>query len=209
MSLQELKEAVEMAGLLTMENQEGASKYKKVHDQLVQEQEKNKKLSSFIEQYERTIAKAIEDNERLKKEQLQGTSSLAADKAQLANDLQLLENSFADLLRRNKDNLTLIEQYKKNEAVLKETSALAEKDLDNSETRYKQLQAHAEKKIQQANEEIARVQAQHKKEMATLNAKLKKEALRHGSLESKVASLTKENAELLQIMDEMMELRKD
>eukprot|EP01135_Chromosphaera_perkinsii_P011663 Nk52_evm1s2473 gene=Nk52_evmTU1s2473 len=197
----ERKRAAEEAGLGAVEFEKLV---KELEGQLEAEKAKNLELKSVLDQFESTISKMIDDGDKLKAQHIQEITELRKEKEGVSEDLQSVETSFGDLYRRYEKLKEMIESYKSNETILKDSVAAVKKDLENSEQRYEALKKHAEDKIQSANEDIERVKENNRSEIAVLRAKLLKAESRAKTCEHQLEAKEKENAELLGICDELI-----
>ena len=96
------------------------------------------------------------------------------------------------------------EDFRENEANLKETVQRLQKESSTANARYDLLKSHAEEKMEQANVEIAKVRSSYEKDLGTLKAKLAKAEVQVGTLERTVAAKSQENIELTKICDELL-----
>lgn len=98
---------------------------------------------------------------------------LAMEKEQVERDLEKTETAFSDLHAKYVKVKEVLENYKKNEATLKDALQKGQLAVNVSESRYAKLRAHAEEKIEEANKEIAGVRDQYASKITALEMKVK------------------------------------
>nr|XP_056704295.1 transforming acidic coiled-coil-containing protein 3 [Euleptes europaea] len=176
---------------------EWKAKYDKIY---IETQE----MGKILEGFEGTITQVVEDSENQKELAKKELQKVLDEKQQLLCDLNSMEKSFADLLKRSEKRKEAIEGFQKNEEALKKCVEDQAARIEKEEKRYQALKAHAEEKLCQANEEIAQVRSKAKAEVAALQASLRKEQVRAQSLERLVEQKVKENEELTKICDDLI-----
>ncbi|EDO42713.1 predicted protein, partial [Nematostella vectensis] len=132
-------------------------------------------------------------------------SEVIKERDQLQADLNSVEAAFSDLHRRYDKLKGVVENFKKNEEILKKAARDYQEKLKKSEEKYQLLKKHAEEKIETANVEINRVRRSNDSEMAVMRAALKKEQTKVASLETSIQQKVEENKELTAICDELIQ----
>lgn len=161
-------------------------------------------LRVVMQEYEKTIADMIEKNQKSQDQFNHSSSEVAKERDQLQSDLTAVETAFSDLHRRYEKLKGVVENFKKNEEILKKATSDYQEKLKRSEEKYRMLKKHAEEKIESANIEIARVRKSNESEIAVMKAALKKEQTKSASLEMSLQQKISENAELTSICDELI-----
>ncbi|XP_026885941.2 transforming acidic coiled-coil-containing protein 3 [Electrophorus electricus] len=131
-------------------------------------------------------------------------SKLFQEKQQLAKDLNDMERSFSNVLRRLDKCKEVFEGFKKNEETLKQCAQNYLARLQKEEQRYQMLKSHAEEKIDQANKEIAEVRSKLSAEVSTLQVQLRREQLKVQSLEKNLEQKAKEVEDVTKLCDELI-----
>uniref|UniRef100_A0AAY5EDC1 Transforming acidic coiled-coil-containing protein C-terminal domain-containing protein n=1 Tax=Electrophorus electricus TaxID=8005 RepID=A0AAY5EDC1_ELEEL len=129
---------------------------------------------------------------------------LFQEKQQLAKDLNDMERSFSNVLRRLDKCKEVFEGFKKNEETLKQCAQNYLARLQKEEQRYQMLKSHAEEKIDQANKEIAEVRSKLSAEVSTLQVQLRREQLKVQSLEKNLEQKAKEVEDVTKLCDELI-----
>ncbi|XP_043919395.1 transforming acidic coiled-coil-containing protein 3 [Protopterus annectens] len=161
-------------------------------------------MRKIVAEYEGTITQMMEDYLKQKESTTAEIKKLQAEKRQAVAELNALEKSFSDMLKRTEKQKEVIEGYCKNEEALKKCAKDYLARIKKEEQRYQALKAHAEEKLKLANEEIAQVRSKGKAEVAALQASLRKEQMRIQSLEKSLEQKAKENEELTKICDDLI-----
>lgn len=161
-------------------------------------------LRVVMQEYEKTIADMIEKNQKSQDQYNHSTTEVAKERDQLQADLTAVETAFSDLHRRYEKLKGVVENFKKNEEILKKATSDYQEKLKKSEEKYRLLKKHAEEKIESANIEITRVRKSNESEIAVMKAALKKEQTKSASLEMSLQQKVTENAELTAICDELI-----
>lgn len=161
-------------------------------------------LRVVMQEYEKTIADMIEKNQKSQDHYNHSNSEAVKERDQLQADLTAVETAFSDLHRRYEKLKGVVENFKKNEEILKKATTDYQEKLKRSEEKYRLLKKHAEEKIESANIEITRVRKSHESEIAVMKAALKKEQTKSASLEMSLQQKVSENAELTAICDELI-----
>ncbi|XP_078357818.1 uncharacterized protein LOC144642671 isoform X1 [Oculina patagonica] len=161
-------------------------------------------LRVVMQEYEKTIADMIEKSQKSQDQHNHSTSEVAKERDQLQADLTAVETAFSDLHRRYEKLKGVVENFKKNEEILKKATSDYQEKLKRSEEKYRMLKKHAEEKMESANIEIARVRKSNESEITVMKAALKKEQTKSASLEMSLQQKVSENAELTAICDELI-----
>ncbi|XP_076372072.1 transforming acidic coiled-coil-containing protein 3-like [Tachypleus tridentatus] len=132
------------------------------------------------------------------------SQKVTKERDQALEDLQSVENAFADLHRRYEKTKSVVEGYKQNEEWLKQQLSETQAKLKKHEQMYEMLRNRTEEKLDSANVEIENAKKVTEAEMAVLTAQLRKAEMRISSLEKNLEHKTKENAELSNICDELI-----
>jgi chromosome segregation ATPase len=98
----------------------------------------------------------------------------------------------------------VVENFKKNEAILKEALIQAQEATKTAESRYDALRMHAEGKIAEANAEIAQVRESNQTQIVALTMKVKTAEREVASAKRQIEAKDTDNAELSQICDELV-----
>ncbi|XP_013774030.1 transforming acidic coiled-coil-containing protein 3-like isoform X2 [Limulus polyphemus] len=150
-------------------------------------------VDNFLQQKENERIELGSSNQKLTKE-----------RDQALEDLQSVENAFADLHRRYEKTKSVVEGYKQNEEWLKQQLSETQAKLNKQEQMYEVLRNRTEEKLESANIEIENTRKSSEGETAALVAQLKKAEMRICSLERNLEHKTKENTELSNICDELI-----
>nr|XP_057945959.1 transforming acidic coiled-coil-containing protein 3 [Doryrhamphus excisus] len=166
--------------------------------------EEGQEMRKVVAEFELTITKMLADQEKERELSQAKLNEALLEKEQASSDLNGVERSLSDLVRRLEKYKEAIDGYKKNEETLKACAQDYLVRIKKEEQRYHTLKAHAEEKIGHANEEIAKVRAKHKTEVSTLQVQLRREQLKVQSLEKNLDQKTKEAEELTKLCDELI-----
>lgn len=188
-----LKQAAEETAILAQEFQE----LKLKHDD---ELRGKLRLKSVLVEYEKTIAKLIDDAG------MSGHHEALADRViELENEVkrkteeyEAISSAHTELKSRHENTKEDNEKLKSNEQVQKEMVSRLQNELHASETRFNMLKSHAETKLDTASEQLVKLRDERAKEMALLQTRTQK-------AEARTMALEKENKELLLICDDLME----
>ena len=131
-------------------------------------------------------------------------ASVQLEKEQVQEDLEKTETAFADLHSKYTKAKEVIENYKKNEGILKAALLTSQHAHSKSEERYAGLRSHAEAKIAEANTEIAGVRESFTGQVSALGMKVKTAEREVTSLKRQVDAKDQDNAELTLICDELV-----
>ena len=80
-----------------------------------------------------------------------------------------------------------------------------QRELMSSQKKYEMLKVHAEDKLENANQELSKLKCAYDAEISLLKVKLSKSELKIKSLESTIEMKTKENKELMDICDDLIQ----
>lgn len=189
-----LAQSEEEAMIVQMETEE-------LRQQLAVEREQNAQMTAVMEEYSAEITKLLEsksDGDNGKVHQLQ------AEKDQIESDLEKTETAFADLHEKYMKAKEIIDNYKKNEIMLKDAVQKGQLAINVAESRYNKLREHAEDKIEEANKEIANVRETFQAQLAASQMKLKAAEQEAKSAQRELAAKVQDNAELTAICDELV-----
>ncbi|XP_056130679.1 transforming acidic coiled-coil-containing protein 1-like isoform X2 [Lampris incognitus] len=176
-----------------------ASDWKKKYNESRQEVTEMRKI---VAEYEKTITQMIEDEQRNNMSFQKSLQAVTMEKNTALTDLNSVERSLSDLFRRYENMKSTLEDFKKNEEVLKKCAQEYLTRVKQEEQRYQTLKLHAEEKLDKANEEIAQVRTNS--ENIALMASLRKEQMRVDSLEIALEQKNQEIEELTKICDELI-----
>ncbi|KAK3726938.1 hypothetical protein QZH41_014794, partial [Actinostola sp. cb2023] len=200
-----LKQTHEESQVREMEIQEIFSKLQTEVENNSKLKRENDELRTVMKEYERTMAEMIETTEKNKNMSDESKNEIMKERDQLQADLNSVEAAFSDLHRRYEKIKGALENFKKNEEILKKAAHDYQEKLRKSGEKYQMLKKHAEEKIETANIEINRVRRSNDSEMAVMRAALKKEQNKSVSLEQAVQQKINENKELTAICDELIQ----
>ncbi|XP_051778644.1 uncharacterized protein LOC114645325 isoform X11 [Erpetoichthys calabaricus] len=161
-------------------------------------------MRKIVAEYEKTIAQMIENEQQEKSFSHHTIQQLILEKEQALSDLNSVEKSLAELFRRYEKMKQVLDDFRKNEDILKKCAQEYLTRVKKEEQRYHALKIHAEEKLEKANAEIAQVRAKSKQEQAAYQASLRKEQMRVDSLERTLEQKNKEIEELTKICDELI-----
>ncbi|XP_076014650.1 transforming acidic coiled-coil-containing protein 3 [Genypterus blacodes] len=153
---------------------------------------------------ERHLATNKADQDAVKEAAQVKVNKALLEKEQLSTELNSLERSFGDLLKRMEKYKDAIEGYKKNETTLKTCAQKYLDDIKEKNQRYQALRAHADEKLNHANAEIAEVRSRFRGEAAAFQAQLRREQMKVQSLEKSFDQKVKEAEELTKLCDELI-----
>ncbi|XP_055508690.1 transforming acidic coiled-coil-containing protein 3-like [Leucoraja erinacea] len=147
------------------------------------------------------MMEASDKNNQTSKAELEKVNE---EKLQALKELNSVELSFSELFKRFEKQKEVLEGYKKNEESLKKCAMDYMARIGKEEQRYQALKAHAEEKLNRASEEIALFRTKYKAEVGALQALQRKEQMKAHSLESSLEDMTKQNAELSKLCDDLI-----
>lgn len=193
---QAIAQAEEEAMIVQMETEQ-------LRKDLAVEREQNAQLTAVMEEYSREI-KNLMTAKGGGSEHTAELKSLREEKGQIQEDLEKTETAFADLHTKYTKVKEVIENYKKNEGILKSALQQSQGAHQAAEDKFSALREQAESKISEANTEIASVREQNQRDLAALQMKLKSSEREANSLKRTVETKTLDNDELTQICDELV-----
>lgn len=181
---------------------------KKEMDRLQKElkvrRESEEQMKQVLMEYEKTISELIADNKKEKNKIEEDLQKMQEEKDQAVMDLQNVEAAFADVHRKYERTKAVVEGFKNNEEQLKKCVEEYKGKLKKSDQKYELLKSHAEEKLEEANKEIDNISRAQDTEIAKLTARLRKAEMQATSLEREVDRKQKENQELTNICDELI-----
>ncbi|XP_034026026.1 transforming acidic coiled-coil-containing protein 1-like isoform X2 [Thalassophryne amazonica] len=161
-------------------------------------------MRKIVAEYEKTIAQMIEDEQRNNASSQKALHAVTKEKDTALTDLNSVERSLSDLFRRYENMKSTLEDFKKNEDILKKCAQEYLARVKKEEQRYQTLKIHAEEKLDKANKEIAQVRAKASSENTALTASLRREQMKVESLEHALQQKDQEIEELTKICDELI-----
>merc|ERR1719383_1532270 len=161
-------------------------------------------MKQVLMEYEKTISELIAENKTEKSKIEEELKKMQEEKDQATIDLQNVEAAFADVHRKYERTKAVVEGFKNNEEQLKKYVEEYKMKLKKSEQKYELLKSHAEEKLEEANKEIDNISKAQDTEIAKLTARLRKAEMQTTSLEREVDRKQKENEELTNICDELI-----
>jgi hypothetical protein len=179
-------------------------KAEKLKKDLERSRESEEQMKQVVLQYEETISNLITNNKDAKGKLEEEIHKLQEEKDQAVIDLNNVETAFADVHRKYERTKQVVDGFKSNEDQLKKHVEDYKAKLSKSEQRYEILKQHAEDKLEEANKEIDSVSKQQDAEIAKLTAKLRKSDMLASSLERDLDRKKKENTELTNICDDLI-----
>ncbi|XP_054839449.1 transforming acidic coiled-coil-containing protein 3 isoform X2 [Eublepharis macularius] len=197
----EMNAVVKKLASEVQEKQEEVLEWKSKYDKIYTE---TQEMGKILVGFEGTITQLVEESQNQKDLAKQELQKVLDEKQQLLCDLNSMEKSFAELLKRSEKRKEAIEGFQRNEEALKKCVEDYATRIKKEEQRYQALKAHAEEKLSQANGEIAQVRSNAKAEVMALQASLRKEQVKIQSLESLIEQKVKENDELTTICDDLI-----
>ncbi|XP_076288276.1 transforming acidic coiled-coil protein isoform X2 [Lasioglossum baleicum] len=168
-------------------------KINQLQAQLAQEVKSKSEITVVVEEYEKSISRLLTEKGR-DQEELQATN------VHLSNT----EAAFNDVHQKYEKMKSVVSVYKNNEIVLRESIQENMQTIKCLHTRYDNLKAHALSQLEKANSDLENIRKQHEDEIVTLHALVRKAELKSNSLSELVEQKTKENKELVQILDEVI-----
>lgn len=121
-----------------------------------------------------------------------------------AEDLQSVENTFADFHKRYEQCKGMLKTYKENEEHLKQVISDLQNKIKEHEQMYCVLQERTEDMLEKANNEVTSVKRVGEAQVTVLKAQLKKAEMKISSLESDIKQIKIENSQLGGICDDLM-----
>ncbi|XP_078265339.1 transforming acidic coiled-coil-containing protein 3-like [Rhinoraja longicauda] len=161
-------------------------------------------MKKIVNEYTKMTFDMMEASTKMSEASKVELEKVNEEKLQAVKELNSVELSFSELFKRFEKQKEVLEGYKKNEESLKKCAQDYLARIKKEGQRYQALKAHAEEKLNQANEEIAQIRTKYKSEVAAAQAVQRKEQMKVNSLERSVEDMTKQNAELSKICDELI-----
>ena len=118
--------------------------------------------------------KLIEEMSGNMREMFDQLQTLTSENAQKRDEVQLLEEAFAQLKQRYDEVKHLAKAFKENEAKLVGALTEAKQQLAMSQAKFKALRVQAQTKLTKASEQIDLLKSVSEREIAILKAKLLK-----------------------------------
>jgi len=190
-----VSQAEEEAMIVQMETED-------LRSQLAAEREQNAQMTAVMEEYSTEITKLMES--KAAESENAEAAQLKLEKDQIEQDLEKTETAFADLHEKYMKAKEIVENYKKNEIVLKDAVQKGQLAINVAESRYNKLRSHAEEKIEEANKEIASVREQFQTQTNAVEMKIKTAEQEAKSAKRDLAAKIQDNAELTAICDELV-----
>jgi len=162
-------------------------------------------MKSVLSQYEMTIVELTENSHIDAKENEKSVAETVRAKEQMQEELNAAETSVFDAFKRIEKLKQTIDTLYQNEQTLKKANQDLNAKIEKSEDKYEKLKVHAAEKIDDANSVIAKVRKQQEIEIASLRAKTQLSESKVKSLEFEIEKKTKDNAELNQICDDLIQ----
>jgi chromosome segregation ATPase len=194
---QAVAQAEEEASIVQMESEE-------LRKELEAEREQNAQLTAVMEEYSAEITRLMANKATAGDGETAKVAALTVEKEQIQEDLEKTETAFSDLHSKYIKVKEVVENYKKNEGILKAALLTSQHAHQKAEERYDGLRSHAEGKINEANVEIKSVREQFQGQLAALQMKVKASERETASLKRNVEAKEQDNAELTQICDELV-----
>lgn len=162
-------------------------------------------LKGVLSEYESAMSSMIAESQAMRSEQLLLLAASQEENERLQKELTLVVAGQQELKQRYDDMKIISDGFRKNEEMLRKNIDSLSSDLVSSERRYEGLKMHAEEKLEGANQEISRVRSTFEKDISAFKIKLAKAELSISSLQATIDQKTKENKELMNICDELIQ----
>ncbi|PNF25490.1 hypothetical protein B7P43_G05932 [Cryptotermes secundus] len=176
----------------------------KLNEKMVEKAQAQKQTSIIMEEYEKTISRLVADKEQERQAHELDKAELLKDRDAAMGHLANIEIAFSDLHKKYERSKAVIEDFKKNEEVLRASLAEYEATIRKQEQKYDMLKSHAMAQLESANQELDSVRRSQQAETAKLKAMLKKAEVKASSLEEMLEQKIKENQELASICDDLI-----
>ncbi|XP_077285919.1 uncharacterized protein LOC143911068 [Arctopsyche grandis] len=201
---QELKQANERIASLQQQLSEGSEREQSLIERVNEKNRNHRQMSVVMEEYEKTMSQLIGEREVEKRQWLEERATLVSERDDASKHLGSIEHSFNDIHAKYERCKTVIQTYKTNEEILKQTVARNEENLKKQVERYEQLRQHAMIQLDKASLEIDGVRKSSQAEIIKLQAMLKKSEIQISSLQESLTQKTKNCEELTSICDELI-----
>lgn len=156
-----------------------------LRNDLAVEREQNGQLTAVMEEYSKEI-KRLMNMKSGSPEDAADLKRVKEEKVQIQEDLEKTETAFADLHAKYTKVKEVIENYKKNEGILKSALQQSQTAHQSAEDKFHALREQAQTKIDEANTEIASVREQNQGKLGSMEMKLKSAEREVGSLKRTV-----------------------
>ncbi|KAJ8317373.1 hypothetical protein KUTeg_005277 [Tegillarca granosa] len=220
MDMQNLKDAMNLwyQGMLMNKEKEWSkslSEKEKEKQVLIKKHEKEKQelmkkqkgtsteyenLMMVVKEYEKMIQQFIDEKEKGK----ESTTKLKQERDQALEDVQSLENSFADLHKRYEKLRAAMEARRKNEELLKKCAEDFKNKLVKADEKILALKKDAESKLARAQQENEQLKADKEKDHAISETLIKRKDLQIDSLQKSYDQKVNEVTELTNLCEELM-----
>lgn len=194
---QAVAQAEEEQAIVLMETED-------LRKQLAFQVEQNSQLTACMDEYSKEITRLMDGKDANVAGDSKRAKELELERDQVQEDLEKTETAFADLHSKYGKVKEVVDNFKKNEKILKEALIQAQEATKAAESRYDALRAHAEGKIAEANAEIAQVRESNSAQIVALTMKVKTAEREVASLTRQIEAKDTDNAELTQICTELV-----
>ncbi|RWS11082.1 transforming acidic coiled-coil-containing protein 3-like protein [Dinothrombium tinctorium] len=150
---------------------------------------------------------AVNEQESEKRCLISKVNGLTKEKDQALEDVQGVENSFAELHRRYEKMKAALESSKQNEEILMNQFYETQEKLKEKDELYETLRSKAEADFANANTLVENAKKSTEREITVLKAQLKKAEMKINGLQSQLDQKNVENAELTQMVDDLTKLK--
>ncbi|XP_050664196.1 transforming acidic coiled-coil-containing protein 3-like [Leptidea sinapis] len=178
-------------------------KISNLKERLDERTEMAERMTSVVDEYERTVASIASETEQEKSCYLEDRKQLIRKCDELARHLSSVEHSYNDLLNKYEKTKQIILSFKANEEEYKKSIEELEESLLRMQNNYDLLNQHATTKLNHTNEELEKMREAHKAEVIKLSVMIKRKDLCINSLEATLNQKTEENEKLKAICDEI------
>ncbi|GIY85309.1 transforming acidic coiled-coil-containing protein 3 [Caerostris extrusa] len=202
---EELQQRLKLHELATQEAY--LKKQREMELQFHKQQGLIKAQSSILEELLAVIIEFADDKKKLQEENTlleNEIKKLKEDLKTSTEDLQSVENTFADFHKRYEHCKVMLKSYKENEESLKQMNSDMQNKMKEQEEMYRMLQERAEEMLQKADAEVATIKRAGDAQVTVLKAQLKKAEMKISSLESDIKQIKLENNQLGGICDDLM-----
>ncbi|KAK4309404.1 hypothetical protein Pmani_018981 [Petrolisthes manimaculis] len=161
-------------------------------------------LMKMVGQYKGMLASLVSEKEKEKQAADEKIKGLETERNQALDDLANVEVAFSDVHRKYERTKQVVDTLRRNEDTLRGAVADYETKLQKQEQKFIEFQKHAEEKIQLANEEFENMRRANEQEMTKMAALLKKAEMKIMSLQDAHDRKVRENQELTQLCDDLI-----
>ncbi|RWS29790.1 transforming acidic coiled-coil-containing protein 3-like protein [Leptotrombidium deliense] len=134
-------------------------------------------------------------------------NALMKERDQALEDVQGVENSFAELHRRYEKMKSALEMTKQNEELIMRQCCELQEKLKEKDELYETLKLKADSDAYNANALVENAKKSTEREITVLRAQLKKAEMKVNGLQSQIDQKNEENSELTQMIDELTKLK--